>query len=148
MSTFNIKILAADDPFLIGPCESLIVSSLQGKYGILPHHCNMIIALVPGALFYRQPGQATQVVTVSHGLVKIENNEVLVMVESIERVEDIDANRAKRAADAAREAILQNKNIQEYRIAQARLARALNRLRVKGNYSALQGGGKKSRLDN
>lgn len=140
MSTFNINILAADCPFYTGPCESLIVPSLQGKYGILANHSNMIIAVVPGALFYRPPGQTTQVVAVSHGLVKVENNEVLVLVDSVERPEDIDANRAKRAADAAREAILQNKSIQEYRAAQARLARAASRLRVKGNYGTLQSG--------
>lgn len=143
MNTFYLNILAADDPFYTGPCESLIVSSLQGKYGIMANHCNMIIAVIPGALFYRPPGQETKVVAVSHGLVKVENNEALVMVDSIELPEDIDANRAKRAADAAKEAILQHKSIQEYHAAQARLARAVSRLRVKGNY----GRGMRSRLD-
>lgn len=134
MSTFHLDVLAADDPFYTGPCESLIVSSLQGKYGILPHHCNMILAVIPGALFYRPAGEREQIIAVSHGLVKVESNTVLVLVDSLERIEEIDANRAKRAADAAREVILQNKSMKEYRAAQARLARALNRLRVKGNY--------------
>ncbi len=134
MSTFNINILAADSPFYTGPCESLIVPSLQGKYGILANHSNTIIAVVPGALFYRPPGQANQVVAVSNGLIKIENNEVLVLVDSVERAEDIDANRARRAADAAREEILQSEGIREYRAAQAHLTRAVSRLRVKGNY--------------
>ncbi|MGI6169330.1 MAG: ATP synthase F1 subunit epsilon [Christensenellales bacterium] len=134
MNTFHLDILAADDPFYTGRCESLIVSSLQGKYGILPHHSNMILAVIPGALFYRPAGEDDQIIAVSHGLVKVENNTVLVLVDSLERVEDIDANRAKRAADAAREIILQNRSMKEYRAAQARLARALNRLRVKGNY--------------
>ncbi|HBN85278.1 MAG TPA: ATP synthase F1 subunit epsilon [Clostridiales bacterium] len=134
MKTFYLNILAADDPFYIGPCESLIVPSLQGKYGIMAHHSNMIIATVPGALFYRPPGQEGEVVAISHGIVKVENNEVLVLVDTVERPEDIDANRAQSAADAAREAILQNKSNHEYRSAQARLARALNRLNVKNNY--------------
>ena len=38
---------------------------------------------------------------------------------------------ANRNADAAKEALLQKRSIQEYRSAQAALARALNRLRVK-----------------
>jgi F-type H+-transporting ATPase subunit epsilon len=138
MNTFNMSILAADWPFYTGPCESLVVPSLEGKYGIMANHCNMIIAVVPGALFYRPAGQTTQVVAVSHGLVKVEDNDVLVLVDSVERPEDIDVNRAKRAADAAREAILQNKSIQEYHTAQARLARAVSRLRVKGSYRNLQ----------
>ena len=51
-----------------------------------------------------------------------------------ERPEDIDANRAQRAADQAREELLQKKSIQEYRTAQAQLARAISRLRVKNSY--------------
>lgn len=39
--------------------------------------------------------------------------------------------RARRNADAAKEALLQKRSIQEYRSAQAALARAISRLRVK-----------------
>ncbi len=53
------------------------------------------------------------------------------LVDTAERPEEIDANRARRDGDAAKEAILQKKTIQEYRSAQAHLARAINRLRVK-----------------
>ena len=143
MNTFYLHILAADDPFYTGPCESLIVPSLQGKYGIQAKHTNMIIALVPGALFYRPPGETTKVVAVSHGLVKVENNEVLVLVASVEAPEEIDANRARQAADEAKEALLQSKSIQEHHAAQAQLARAMSRLRVKGNYGTRQNRGLK-----
>ena len=61
-------------------------------------------------------------------MVKVEKNEVLVLVDSIERPEEIDAVRAQREADQAREIILQKKSRQEYQIAQGNLARALNRL--------------------
>jgi len=56
---------------------------------------------------------------------------VLVLVDSVERPEEIDAARARREADQAREAMLQKKSRQEYQLAQASLARAMNRLRVK-----------------
>lgn len=134
MKTFHLNILAADDPFYNGPCESLMVSSLEGKYGILAHHTNMILAVVPGALFFKVPNEEKEILAVSHGLVKVEDNTVMVLVDSLERPEDIDANRARRAADKAREVLLQNKSRQEFRSAQAQLARALNRLRIKGNY--------------
>ena len=64
----------------------------------------------------------------------MENGEVLVLVDTAERPEEIDANRARRDADTAKEAILQKKSVQEYRLAQATLARAISRLRVKRNY--------------
>lgn len=134
-SEFQVHILAADSPFYEGPCESLIVPTLQGQYGILAHHENLITAIVPGELFYRIPGQETKMASVSEGLIKIEDNDVMVLVDSAEKPEEIDANRAKRAADAAKEAILQKRSIEEYHIAQANLARAINRLKVYDYYN-------------
>lgn len=134
MSAFELQILAADRPFYEGPCTSLIVPTPQGKYGILAHHANAVIALVPGMLSYMAPGKAPRFAAVSDGLVKIEGNRVLVLADSAERPQDINANRAKRAASAAQEAILQKKGVEEYRLAQARLARAMARLKVKGDY--------------
>ena len=40
---------------------------------------------------------------------------MLILVDTAERPEEIDAKRAKRDADAAKEALLQKKSIQEYR---------------------------------
>ena len=56
---------------------------------------------------------------------------MLLLLDAAERPEDIDALRAKEAADAAREALLQKQSIQEYHMAQTTLARAIARLRVK-----------------
>ena len=131
MAAFNVHILAADNTFYEGQCESLIVPTADGQYGILAGHCNTISAVVPGIMTYRIPGEADHIAAVSSGLVKIENNDVLVLVDSAERPEDIDANRAKQAADAAKEAMLQKQSIREYHSAQLTLARAITRLRVK-----------------
>jgi len=139
MSQFQVFILAADSVLYEGPCESLIVPTLQGQYGILAGHSNMISAVVPGQLSYRIPGGEEQLAAVSAGLVKVENNEVLVLVDTAERPEEIDANRAKRAADEAKEALLQKRSIREYRTAQANLAREINRLEVKRHYDDVVG---------
>lgn len=132
MEVFQVHILAADRNFYEGPCESLTISTSDGEQGILAHHSNMIAAVLPGMLRYRVPGEPEQVAAVSPGMVKVENNDVLVLVDSAERPEEIDAARAKREADEAREALLQQRSRQEHQLAQAALARALNRLRVKG----------------
>ena len=84
----------------------------------------------PGTLRYQLPEEEPRIAAISPGMVKVEKNVVLVLVDSIERPEEIDAARARREADQAREIILQKKSRQEYQIAQGNLARALNRLRV------------------
>ena len=88
---------------------------------------------------YQLPGQPEQMAAVSAGLVKVENGEVLILVDSAERPEEIDLNRARREADAAKEAMLQKRSIQEYRMAQFTLARAAARMKVKGRHGGFQG---------
>lgn len=131
MEIFQVHILAVDKTFYEGPCVSLTIPTSDGEQGILAHHSNMIAAVQPGMLRYQLPGQPVQLASVSPGMVKVEKNDVLILVDSAERPEEIDAARAQREADEAREILLQKKSRQEYRIAQATLARALNRLRVK-----------------
>ena len=131
MDVFQVHILAADRTFYDGPCVSLTIPTSDGEQGILAHHSDMIAAILPGTLRYQTPDGPVQLAAVSSGMVKIEKNEVLVLVDSVERPEEIDAARARREADEAREAMLQQKSRQEYQLAQAALARAMNRLRVK-----------------
>lgn len=133
MESFPVHILAADEPFYEGPCQSISVPTTTGMYGVLAHHTNVIMAIVPGTLRYRCEGEDEKLAAVSAGLMKVENGEVLILVDSAERPEEIDANRAQRAADQAKEELLQKKSIQEYRMAQSNLARALSRLQVKSS---------------
>ena len=131
MEPFQVHILAADQTFYEGPCVSLTIPASDGELGILAHHSPMIAAVKPGTLRYQVPGEEPRLAAISPGIVKVEKDDVLVLVDSAERPEDIDVVRAQREADEAREALLQKRGRQEHQIAQATLARALNRLRVK-----------------
>ena len=132
MDTFQVHILAADKTLYEGPCVSLTIPASDGERGILAHHASMMAAIVPGMIRWQPPGEEVQLAAVSPGMVKVENNVALVLVDSAERPEEIDEARARWEADQAREALLQKKSRQEYQLAQSTLARALNRLRVKG----------------
>ena len=131
MNTFTLVILAAERTFYEGDSVSLVIPTTQGQYGIQAMHSNMIAAIVPGTLKFTTPDGEVTVAAVSEGLVKVENNHVLLLVDTAERPEEIDENRARRAAEQAKEAILQKRSIQDYQAAQAKMARAISRLRVK-----------------
>ena len=108
---FFLHILAADKPFYEGECVSLVVPTLQGQYGIMAHHSNYISAVVPGELDFtvEEDGKEKRIrAAVSEGIVKVEKNEVLV---------------------------LRRQSVREYYAAQAKLARAMNRLKVKKHNS-------------
>lgn len=134
MAHFQVSILAADHSLYEGPCEMLIVPTLEGQMGILAHHSDIIAAIVPGFLKYCPPDGEEQFAAVSSGMIKVENNEVLVLVDTAEKPEEIDEKRAERAATEAKELLLHKLSIREYRSAQANLAREINRLRVKDHY--------------
>ncbi len=133
MSNFHVSILAADRNFYEGECEYISVPTVNGSIGILAHHSNTVSAVLPGTLKYRVAGEEEVVAAVASGLVRIQNNDVLVLVDTIELPEEIDANRAKRAADRAQEAMLQRKSRDEYLKAQAEMSRAFARLKVKNS---------------
>lgn len=131
MNTFSLTILAAEKPFYKGECTSLILPTVDGQYGIQAGHNNTIAAVVPGVLKFTVPDGKETLAAVSEGLVKVENGKVLILVDTAERPEEIDENRARHSAEQAKEAILQKKSIQDYYAVQSKMARALSRLRVK-----------------
>ena len=128
---FHLRILASDRAFYDGDCECLTVPTLDGELGILAHHSNLVAAMIPGELRARVPDGSFTVAAVAGGLLKVEDGAVLLLADSVERPEEIDAERARRAEARAREELLQKQSIQEYRGAQAHLARAINRLKVR-----------------
>lgn len=133
-NTFFLHILATDRPFYEGECTSLVLPTLKGQYGIMAHHANYITAVVPGELAFtavREGREERVTAAVSEGIVKVEDNSVFVLVDTAERPDEIDAVRARRSAEEARERIMQKLGVREYYAAQAKLARAMNRLKVK-----------------
>ena len=134
MNSFRVHILAADHTFYDGPCESLTIPAPDGQYGIWAGHANTICAIIPGTLRLRVPEGAEQIAAVSSGVVKIEDNDVLVLVDSAERPEDIDRVRAEAALERAKEQLRQKQSIQEYHVSQASMARAMLRLKEAGKY--------------
>ena len=134
MESFYVHILAEDHVLVRGECSSLVLPLIDGLYGIQAHHSSMISAIVPGVLSCTMADGSTFTAAVSNGLVKVEDNDVLVLVESAEKSGDIDALRARRDAEEAEAALRSHKTAMEYRIAQAALLRATSRLRASGSY--------------
>ncbi len=132
MDSFKLSVYSADKPFYEGECISLVVPIGDGQYGIQAHHMNMIAAVVTGEMTFTAPDGTAEIAAVSEGLVKVEDNDVLILVDTAERPDEIDKIRAERDAAEAKEAILQKRSIIEDRDAHAKLARAINRLKVKG----------------
>ena len=132
MKTFHLRILAAERPFCEGDCVSLRVQLEDGQYGVLAGHAPTVAAVAPGVMRYSLPDGGSETVYVSDGILRVGREDVLVLTSTAERPDEIDAKRAERSLEAAREAILHRRTEEEYKQAQARLARAVARLKAKG----------------
>jgi F-type H+-transporting ATPase subunit epsilon len=138
MKPFNLRVLSPDHPYYEGKCESLVITTTEGEYGVMADHSNTIIAVAPGTIKIKPLDDncnpmEPMLAAVSYGVIKIENNQVLVLVNSIENPDEIDEARALRDVEAAREAMLHQQSEKDYIVAKARMARAMNRLKVKNS---------------
>ena len=115
MREFNLHIIEADDDFYNGKCVSLVVPTTEGMIGILAMHENLVAAVTIGVIKYTLPDGTRCHAAVSNGLLKVENNEVLILVESCEDPSEIDVERAKREEQMAKEALADRSNRLNYR---------------------------------
>jgi F-type H+-transporting ATPase subunit epsilon len=133
MAEFYLKVIASDKTFFSGYAETLIVPALDGQYAIMAHHDNVVVAVKPGEAFCKKPDGTWVPAIVGSGFVHSSNNRTTLIVDTAERPEDIDEARAREAMERAQEAMRQKQSVQEYRVSQAALARALSRLKGKKN---------------
>jgi len=102
---------------------------LDGYLGILPGHAPLLATMGDGELSYRE-GTAVHYAVVLGGYTEVLAERVIVLAESAERAEEINADSA-RAAKQAAEKILATPNTPEEQAGPARLAIARAELRLK-----------------
>ena len=129
---FNARIYQVEGPFFEGGLESVVVPAVDGEYGVLANHRNVVIAIVPGKLHYTLPDGTTEYVLVSEGMMRVENNDVLILVNTAVRPEDEEKLRAREAEEEIMEAKLQKKSREEYLEAELIVQRTMANLRDKG----------------
>ena len=129
MKNFNCRIIEADNTFYSGEMTSLVVPAVDGEYGVLAMHQNVVVAIVPGTLRFQTEDGEWQDAIVSDGMMRIEDGDVLIIVDSAEWPYEIDASRIKAKEAAAREAMLQKKSVREYTLAESSLKRAIARMK-------------------
>lgn len=138
MNTFTLHFMASEHMVYDGDAESVSLMTTEGSIGILAHHSNLIMAVVPGLVEFVPAGKdaeaagisGRQTVVVSDGLLKIENNEVMILVDTAELPYEIDEARARRAEEQAREDLKRANSNRDVSLATAELSRAMSRIKA------------------
>ena len=132
MSTFLLEILTPYGKYFDRYVEEIIVQTEDYTLGILPNHAPLISTLEVCKLTIKIAGK-TYTYAISGGVIDIKKNtDVVLLLNSIERQDEIDILRAKAAKDRAEELLKHSDEIDVKR-AKASLARALNRISVYEN---------------
>jgi len=135
MSTFSLKVIASDKIFFDGRAEVIIIPEIDGEKAILAHHEDMVIAITNGDMKFRLEDKTWVNAVVGKGFAQVINNRVSVLVDTVERPEDIDAARAKEALERAKEQLRQKQSLQDFRLSQASMARAMTRLKSTSKFN-------------
>ena len=123
MNKFMLNITASSGEFYQGDCEDLVLPTGDGVYGVQAGHNPVLVAIHMGILHFEVNGDAE--VTPAY---------VMVLVDSAERPEDIDKNRAEAARIRAEERLQHQKSMHEYYQSQIALQRAMQRLQTAAKY--------------
>ena len=133
MSTFHLQIVTPDRMAYDGAAQSIIVRTVNGDVCILPHHIDYATPLGIGEAKVTDGEGNERAAACNGGLLSVNGNEVRVMAITFEWQDDIDLERARQAEVAAKEQLeaLARKD-KEFAMAEAKLKRAITRIRVKG----------------
>ena len=134
MDVFSLKILASDKVVFEGKCEKMTIPCFDGEKVILAHHENILMATNVGITKFTPQGEKEQVYFTGLGFIEVLNNDVIFLVQTSERPDEIDKNRALEAKERAEEALRQKRSQMEYYNSQASLSRAMARLKATSKY--------------
>ena len=132
MAVFTLQIVTPDRLIYEGEAERLIVRGMTGDLCILAHHIDYATALVPGEASVLT-AEGERFAACSGGMLSVNDNHVRLMATTFEWEDEIDLARAQRAQEAAEEQ-LRNMNAgdKDYALVEAKLKRAMARIRTKG----------------
>ena len=126
-NTFQLEIITPTQIFTEGQVSYVRAESPDGQFGIMAKHTPATIALGIGEIKVMKDGKETFYAT-NGGFADIQKESVLLLVETAEKISDIDKDRAESARQRAQER-LQNKEMDRART-QTAIAKAKNRLKV------------------
>ena len=125
--TFQLDIVTPTEIISEGQIEYLRAPSTEGLFGVQAGHASATILLDIGEIKVTKDGKEFYYAT-NGGFADIRPESVMLLVETAEKVSDIDIGRAEGALKRAKEQL--NDNEADLARAKASIARARNRLKI------------------
>jgi F-type H+-transporting ATPase subunit epsilon len=131
MGKLLLEVVTPEKVVVSQEVDMVVAPGTEGEFGILPSHILFLSGIIPGEMRYNS-GSETESLVVSTGFAEVSNDKVSVLVDAAERGIDVDIERAKQAAERARERLAKGKSAEDidYPRAEVALKRAIARIKV------------------
>jgi F-type H+-transporting ATPase subunit epsilon len=100
----NVTVVTPEKNVQRGEVDQVVAPSVMGQVGILPNHRPLLAALKPG-IVELWSGTSAQRLAISGGFIEVQDDNVELLVDTAERAEEVDLERAKAALAKAEEAL-------------------------------------------
>jgi F-type H+-transporting ATPase subunit epsilon len=128
----TLEIVTPEKIAFKGVVEEVTIPGTEGEFGVLRGHASLLSSVDVGKLSYTKDYKKTYY-AVNTGYAEVTASKVTVLVETAERADLIDQERAKRARERAEEKIRKlPKQDMEFEKARLALLRAVTRISVAG----------------
>lgn len=128
---FQLEIISPDRVFYDGPAELLEIRTTEGEIGILKGHIPLTAMIIP-CITNIHTGEQTREAAIHDGFIEILQDRVVVLSESCEWPEEIDANRAEEARKRAERRLKSGDGNLDVARAEMALRKSLIRLELAG----------------
>jgi len=129
-NTFKLDIVAPDRILFKGLVSSFSAPGEIGAFQVLYNHAPLLSTLVTGEMKYTGENGETVFYAVSGGFVEVRDNRVLALVDTAERAEEIDVERARKSQERALERMKTRKSGIDLERVKRAFTRATNRLKI------------------
>lgn len=130
MAEIQLNIVTPEKTVYEGAVQRVRAPGSEGSFGVLPGHTPLLAALQTGEVSLVEADGTSMRLAASGGFAEVRPDRVIILAETAEAAEQIDADRAQKALDRAQERIRSRQPDVDLVRAQAALGRALNRLKV------------------
>ena len=128
----KLEIVTPEQMTFRGVVEEVTIPGTEGQFGVLKGHAALLSSVDIGELSFTQDHKKTYY-AVNTGYAEVTASKVTVLVETAERFDLIDRERAKRAREQAEEKLAKlSREDVEFEKARMALLRAITRLNVAG----------------
>jgi F-type H+-transporting ATPase subunit epsilon len=132
--SFSLEIISPNRVVFQGEATSVTAPGTLGGFQVLFNHAPLLSSLEVGPLKVKDTQGVDAVYATGGGYLEVRENNVVVLVESAEKPEEIDVERARAARARAEERLKSHDPSFDLVRAELALARALNRLRLAGRH--------------